>query len=75
MYQFEEVTDDEGKAFAKKINAIYRRVSNRNMESIENLYRDIGRKLLNPDYIEDSNDQIDRNEIEFSKKLNKYINF
>ena len=30
MYQFEEVSDDEGRLFAKELNAIYKRTSAKN---------------------------------------------
>ena len=30
MYQFEEVSDDEGRSFAKDLNAIYKRTSAKN---------------------------------------------
>ena len=52
MYQFEEVTNDEGKSYAKEINAIYRRVSGKNNQEVEDLYKIIGNKFLNPNYEE-----------------------
>ena len=75
-YAFQEVDNSEAKAFAKEIDAIYRCVSNKHRESIEDLYRDIGRKFLNPNYIVDNYEQIDRKKnVKFTKKLNKYINY
>ena len=75
-YAFQEVDNSEAKAFAKEIDAIYRCVSNKQRESIVDLYRDIGRKFLNPNYIVDNYEQIDRKKnVKFTKKLNKYINY
>ncbi len=44
----QEVTDDEGKALAKEINAIYKRTSAKLNRSIDELFNDIGKKFLNP---------------------------
>ena len=44
----QEVTDDEGKALAKEINAIYKRTSAKLNSSIDELFNDIGKKFLNP---------------------------
>ena len=51
MYQFEEVTKDEGLAFAKELNAIYKRTSAKVAQGglIDELFKDIGKKFLHPD--------------------------
>ena len=51
MYQFEEVTKDEGLAFAKELNAIYKRTSAKVAQGglIDELFKDIGKKILHPD--------------------------
>ena len=51
MYQNEEVTNDEGKAFAKELNAIYHRTSAKNQTGggIDELFKSIGQKFLHPD--------------------------
>ena len=72
MYPFEEVTDYEGKSFAKEINAIYRRVSGKNKQEVEDLYKVIGKKYLNPNY---NDDLLEINDIKFNKKLKKYIDY
>ena len=50
MYQFEEVTKDEGLAFAKELNAIYKRTSAKVAQGglIDELFN-IGKKFLHPD--------------------------
>ena len=71
MYQFEEVTYDEGLTFAKEINAIYKRVSNKGVkDSINELFRSIGRKFLNPEY--DFNYCLNK---ALNNALNKYLNY
>ena len=47
-YMSEEVTDNEGKALAKEINAIYKRTSAKLNSSIDEMFNDIGKKFLNP---------------------------
>ena len=71
MYQFEKVTYDEGLTFAKEINAIYKRVSNKgDKDSINELFRSIGRKFLNPEY--DFNYCLNK---ALNNALNKYLNY
>ena len=71
MYQFEEVTYDEGLTFAKEINAIYKIVSNKGDKvSINELFRSIGRKFLNPE--NDFNYCLNK---ALNNALNKYLNY
>ena len=51
MYQFQEVTDDEGREFAKELDAIYKRTSAKNQTGggIDDLFKDIGIKFLHPE--------------------------
>ena len=55
MYQFEEITNDEGIAFSKEIDSIYRRTSAKSGEGIDELFRLIGQKFLNPNSINTTN--------------------
>ncbi len=55
MYQFEEITNDEGIAFAKEIDSIYRRTSAKSGEGIDELFRLVGQKFLNPNSINTTN--------------------
>ena len=50
MYQFEEVTKDEGLAFSKELNAIYERTSAKVAQGeLFNELFNIGKKFLHPD--------------------------
>ena len=51
MYQFQEVTDEEGREFAKELDAIYKRTSAKNQTGggIDDLFKDIGIKFLHPE--------------------------
>ena len=48
-YTEAEVTEDEGKALAKEVNAIYMRTSAKLNSSIDELFFSIGNKFLNPE--------------------------
>ena len=47
MYQYEEVTNDEGIAFAKELDAIYKRTSAKVAQGggIDDLFKSIGKKF------------------------------
>ena len=51
MYQFQEVTDEEGREFAKELDPIYKRTSAKNQTGggIDDLFKDIGIKFLHPE--------------------------
>ena len=50
MYQFEEVTNDEGIALAKELKSIYQRTSDKETYGgIDELFKSIGKKFLDPD--------------------------
>ena len=51
MYQFEEVKNNEGIAFAKEINAIYKRTSAKLQSEggIDDLFLKIGKQFLHPE--------------------------
>ena len=50
MYQFEEVTNDEGIALAKELNSIYHRTSAKEASGggVDELFKSIGKKFLDP---------------------------
>jgi len=48
-YLKEQVSDNEGKALAKEINAIYMRTSAKLNSSIDEIFNSIGNKFLNPE--------------------------
>jgi len=49
LYLNEQVNEEEGKALAKKHNAIYLRTSAKLNSSIDEVFNNIGNKYLNPD--------------------------
>ena len=49
MYQYQEVNNDEGIAFAKELNAIYKRTSAKLGEGIDDLFKTVGKQFLHPD--------------------------
>ena len=50
MYEFQEVTNDEGLALAKEINAIYQITSAKASNGIDELFKNIGKRFLDPEY-------------------------
>ena len=49
MYQFEEVTNDEGLVLAKELKSIYHRTSAKEASGgIDELFKRIGKKFLDP---------------------------
>ena len=57
-YDLEEVTEEEGKAFAKKINAIFESISTKEKDgSIDKLFRKIGIRVLHPNYNDNDDNQ------------------
>ena len=49
MYEYEEVTEAEAKAFAKDIGAIFQTTSAKLSNGVEELFKMIGKKFVNPD--------------------------
>lgn len=49
MYEYEEVQETEAKAFAKDIGAIFQTTSAKLSNGVEELFKMIGRKFVNPD--------------------------
>ena len=47
-YINEEVSDDEGKTLAKEMNALYLRTSAKLNNSIDEMFKSIWKKILNP---------------------------
>ncbi len=54
-YMKEQVTEEEGKALAKEINAIFLRTSAKTNSSIEEIFIKIGKKFINPNSETDTN--------------------
>lgn len=49
MYEYEEVQETEAKAFAKDIGAIFQTTSAKLSNGVEELFKMIGKKFVNPD--------------------------
>jgi len=47
-YEFEEVSDEEGKNYAKEINAIFQKTSAKTDVGVNELFKMIGQKVVNP---------------------------
>ena len=52
LYEHEEVDEGVGRAFAKDIGAIFRYTSAKNASGIDELFKAIGSKLIDPNYEE-----------------------
>ena len=56
MYEYEEVSDEEGMALAKQFGAIYQRTSAKDANGgVDKLFTTIGKKFLNPNSEDTSN--------------------
>jgi len=49
MYEFEEVSDEEAKNYAKEINAIFQKTSAKTDVGVNELFKMIGQKVVNPE--------------------------
>ena len=70
MYINEEVDDDEAKNLAKELNAIFLRTSAKSSIKIEELFIEIGKKFLNPNYDITINDNKSNNKSNIEKNCN-----
>jgi len=55
LYEYEEVTEDEAKEFAKSVNAIYQQTSACNGSGVKELFDMIGNKIIKPEVFEELN--------------------
>ena len=56
MYEYEEVPEEEGMAFAKQYNAIFQTTSAKETNgSVDELFKNIGKRFLNPNTENTSN--------------------
>ena len=71
-YKLGEVTEEEGKAFAKKINAIFENISTKEKDgSVDELFRKIGILILHPNYNDNDDNSKKTEQPNKSIKLNK----
>jgi len=72
LFEDEEVDEEEVKQFAKEIGAYHRLMSSLTGDGVKEVFNYIGRKLIDPNYDENNNDNKDNNNhCENSFKLNK----
>ena len=71
-YEIEEVSIQEGKDLAKKINAIFKSTSAKESHGIDDLFLAIGKKFVDPKYLEASMSK--EEEMEYRRKLIKKKN-
>ncbi len=71
-HRAKEVTTKEGISFAKDLNAIYQRISQK--KDLDELFEKIGQKFLHPDKEEEHPDE-EEEELQVFEELNKHINF
>jgi small GTP-binding protein len=50
LYEEEKVDEEKGRAFAKEIGALFRLTSAKNQTGIEDLFKDCGKKFLDPNF-------------------------
>ena len=77
LYEKRQVSSKEGEEFAKEKGAFFASTSALNGNGIEELFENIGRKILNPDFVIIDNEMNDdyKNEMKENKKMEKSKSF
>ena len=75
MYEKEQVAEDEARSFAKNIGAIFRLTSAYTASGVEDLFRAIGSKYLDPNFVDsekkpiaEKNKETKKNNVVLSKQ-------
>ena len=68
LYEIQNVDNSTAKEFAKKIGAIFQLTSAKNNDGISNLFDNIGKKYLQPNYQYDVNDNLAKENYEKKKQ-------
>ncbi len=68
LYEIQNVDNSTAKEFAKKIGAIFQLTSAKNNDGISNLFDNIGKKYLQPNYQYDVNDNLEKENYEKKKQ-------
>lgn len=72
LYDKEQVNEEKARSFAKKIGAIFRITSAVDSTGIDQLFRDLGKKFLDPNYKPiDEDDDDDNNNGDDAKEKKK----
>ena len=75
LYEFEEVPEQEGMAFAKQINAIFQTTTAKDSNgSIDLLFKNIGKRFLNPNMQNNEDDNQNKKGQELKKGDNSKPN-
>ena len=67
LYEQAQVTDEEGKAFAKSINGIFQSTSAKSDNGITTLFENIGHRYFDPSFDSDRKDSLDKQKYEKKK--------
>ena len=71
LYETQQVSDEEGKAFAREINGIFQATSAKSDAGISNLFENIGKKFFDPNF--DTNEAESKEKKEYQQKKNEKI--
>ena len=67
LYETSQVSDEEGKAFAKSINGIFQSTSAKSDNGITTLFENIGHRYFDPNFDSNEKDSIEKKEYEKKK--------
>ena len=67
LYETSQVSDEEGKAFAKSINGIFQSTSAKSDNGITTLFENIGHRYFDPSFDSNEKDSIEKKEYEKKK--------
>ena len=71
LYETQQVSDEEGKAFAREIGGIFQATSAKSDAGISNLFENIGKKYFDPNF--DTNEAESKEKKEYQQKKNEKI--
>jgi len=64
LYETEQVNEESGRDYAKEIGAIFKLTSAKNASGIEEVFKSVGLKFIDPEYSEDkTEEQIEKEKI------------
>ena len=74
--ELEKVPEAEVKKFAKEKNAIFKLVSSVTGCGVKELFEEIGKKILNPNYVQELEMKVEEKiQYKLNKRLLKFINY
>ena len=69
LFEIQQVKDEEGKEFAKKINAIFQVTSAKSNIGVDELFEKIGMKFIDPNYDPNKTESQEKMEYEQKKRI------